>query len=93
MATHPWDILIPRALRFISDIGINIISQYAFMNISRDSSYFSFNRAQPERYSDKSCNSRFFIIPVCHHRVSGNNVRVENRIYGLEEQYAGVRYT
>lgn len=55
------DILISRASRFISDIGISIISEYAFMNIpnararARDSPYFSFKRTQPERYPDKSC--------------------------------------
>lgn len=61
MATQPWNILIPRALRFISDIEISIIFGYAFMNISRDSPYFSFNRVQAARYSGKSC----FVIFVC----------------------------
>lgn len=46
MATQPWNILIPRASRFISNIEISIIFGSAFMNISRDSPYFSFNRVQ-----------------------------------------------
>lgn len=65
MATQLWNILIPRASRFISDIGISIISGCAFMNISHATDcIFRCNHVQTARYSDKLC----FIIFVCWRR-------------------------
>lgn len=70
IVTQPLNILIPRASRFISNIGISIISEYAFVNISRDSPYLSFNRVQAARYSDKSCFVIFVCCRLCRKRIS-----------------------